>query len=624
MQESLLYKRSNVSVDIRTMNKRNTILLFAGFSCLLYFGYFLWETLRYALFWREQQQLFLFDRFYIVETLFRPGGFSALSGSFLVQFFYSPVLAVVLTLILLGLITLLVWLTVRKMGKLLPVYPLCFLPALFLVLSLYDICYRYEAVTAYLFAVLALFVYSRPRRLDWRLRLILGSSFILILSYAAGSVAVLFSVSIFLYDILMRRDHASFSLLYFLLFLLVGYVSVRVGESGTYTYACSPLYYYEMGETMPYVHCLSWLMLPLCLLIAGIFRLRCGGRRLPVVINLALFALALFLFVGKYREVRDPNLHDSYRYEYLAVNEQWDRLVDETSANLHTGTALNYLNLALAQQGVLAERLFNYPQYGPNSLIFISKDKTPDVKLARILFAMGNMAAAQNVAFNACFTAGGYNPSMLKMILQIDLMRGAYPVALKYIELLEKSMHYSAWAASQRKYLFDDQAVNADPFLGTGRRDFPQEEAFVLSTTPLDDLYRTLDANPADGKAMQYALSYLLLSKDIDRLGSFIRRYYGMPSLSSLPLPVQEALLFCQDYYQTMDEEYALRNGLEERRSLALRLLTDDFLYGHGVAGETMTRFRSFRSAYGKARQDPEALSAYKNTFWYYLLFIRI
>ncbi|WP_289834658.1 DUF6057 family protein, partial [Parabacteroides goldsteinii] len=94
--------------------------------------------------------------------------------------------------------------------------------------------------------------------------------------------------------------------------------------------------------------------------------------------------------------------------------------------------------------------------------------------------------------------------------------------------------------------------------------------------------------------------------------------------LPVLPLPVQEALLFCQDYYRAMDDDYAHRHGLSERRQLALQLLTDDFLHRHGVSGETTARFSAFKAAYGKARQNPEALSAYKNTFWYYLLFIRI
>lgn len=591
----------------------------------LFFGYFFLETLQYALFWREQQQLFLFDRSYMIEILCRPSGLAVLFGSFLVQFFYSPVLAVLLTLILLSLVSLFVWLSVRKMGVPSFIYILCLLPSLFLALSLYDSCCRYEAVIAYLFSVFSLSVYSRLGCLGWQSRLVVGNLFVMVLFYAAGSVAILFSVSIFLYDIWVKRNHASCSLFYPLLSLFIGYVAVCKGMVGTYMYVYSPLCYYEMGESMPFIHYLSWLMLPLCLLAARIFRSVSDGNRLLLAMtSLVLFVSALFFFCNKYREICNPDLHSSYRYEYLAVNEQWDKLVEVASANLHTGTALNYLNLALAQQGVLAEHLFRYPQYGPNSLIFIPKDKTPDVKLARILFAMGNMAAAQNVAFNACFTAGGYNPSMLKMVLQVDLMRGAYPVARKYIELLEKSLHYAEWATARREFLSDDQAVNADPLLGTGRRDFPREEAFVLTGTPLDDLERTLEANPADDKAMQYALAYLLLSKDIDRVGPFVQRYYGSPALSVLPLPLQEALLFCQDYYRTMNDEYALQHGLLERRQFALRLLTDDFLHQYGVAGEITDRFSAFKTAYGKARQNPETLSAYKGTFWYYLLFIRI
>ena len=467
------------------MSKKNIILFLISIFCFLLFGYFLQETLQYALFWREQQQLFLFDKSYIAEILCRPSGLVVLSSSFLVQFFYSPVLAVLLTLALLVLISLFVWLAVRKMEVSSLIYPLCLLPALFLVLSLYDSCCHYETVTAYLFSVFSLFVYSRLGCLGWQSRLVVGNFFVTVLSYAAGSVAILFSVSIFLYDIWVKRNHASCSLFYPLLSLFIGYVAVRKGMVGTYMYVYSPLCYYEMGESMPFIHYLSWLMLPLCLLAARIFRSVSDGHRLLLAMtSLVLFVSALFFFRNKYREICNPDLHDSYRYEYLAVNEQWGKLVEVASANLHTGTALNYLNLALAQQGVLAEHLFRYPQYGPNSLIFIPKDKTPDVKLARILFAMGNMAAAQNVAFNACFTTGGYNPSMLKMILQIDLMRGAYPVAQKYIGLLEKSFRYSRWASAQRKFLSDDQAVEADLLLGTGRRDFPREEAFVLTGPP--------------------------------------------------------------------------------------------------------------------------------------------
>ena len=41
---------------------------------------------------------------------------------------------------------------------------------------------------------------------------------------------------------------------------------------------------------------------------------------------------------------------------------------------------------------------------------------------------------------------------MLQMLVRIELMRGNYLVALKYITLLEKTVHYAGWATAQRRF----------------------------------------------------------------------------------------------------------------------------------------------------------------------------
>ena len=46
---------------------------------------------RFALAFREQQQLFLFDKTYLVSCLFSLGGLATLSGRFVVQFFQDLV-----------------------------------------------------------------------------------------------------------------------------------------------------------------------------------------------------------------------------------------------------------------------------------------------------------------------------------------------------------------------------------------------------------------------------------------------------------------------------------------------------------------------------------------------------
>ena len=81
----------------------------------------------------------------------------------------------------------------------------------------------------------------------------------------------------------------------------------------------------------------------------------------------------------------------------------------------------NYLNLSLAEQGVLLDHLFTYPQYGPQFACLLSRIiNQPMFRLAHLWFAMGNIAAAQNVAFNSLFALNGYNPTMLQMLVRID------------------------------------------------------------------------------------------------------------------------------------------------------------------------------------------------------------
>lgn len=610
------------------MSSRYRNILLGGICVFFFFvlGYHLKETQQYALFYREQQQLFLFDYTYISDILRQPGGLSVLMARFVVQFFYSLWAGAIVTSFLLTLCSLLIWLVIRKIGNDWFLFPVCFVPCLFLAVSLLDNCYHYEGITAYFLMLLFLFVYSLITfRVDKWVRLATGCVLVIALFCAAGAVALLFAVCASMYDCLVRRGNAVLSLLYIALALTVGFVAVQLGLAGLYAYVYTPLGYYETTVAAPFIHYAGWLALPVCLLVAGVvcfFEKR--SRFSQVVIGLMGAVAGFVCFLKNYQDRMKPDLNDLYRYEYYTVNEKWDELLKVSGIHVRNHNDANYLNLSLAQKGELAGHLFRYPQFGPKSLIYIPKDKTPDVRLAHVLFAMGNMGAAQNVAFNASLSLNGYNPTMLKMVLQVDLMRGAYAVARKYIELLEKTWHYSEWATAQRKFLFDDRAVEQDAVLGTGRKDFPDEEAFVLFNSPMDDLYKILDVNPADGKAMQYALSYLLLAKDINHVKEFIDEYYGTPGLKNLPVPAQEALIFYYDYYHTLDENYALQHGMTKEQLLSCQSVDLNYCKDHGVTQETIDRFAIFKAAYGRSRQSADALVAYKNTFWYYLLFAQI
>lgn len=318
---------------------------------------------------------------------------------------------------------------------------------------------------------------------------------------------------------------------------------------------------------------------------------------LPVLLFAAVMALSCTEKTGSF----------ATECEILADAGDWDGLIELSEKKPYDFVAANWCNLALARKGLLVSTLFDRPQKGPQGLIYMPEDHAGDVRLAHVLYAMGNMAAAQNQAFNSLFLDdGSLRPDMLWMLARIELMRGSYGVAEKYLAKLESFRKYRDRARQARVFLWNDEAVLADPELGRGRRDFPKEETFVL-VSPMDDLRRILEANPSDSLAMQYALAYLLLSKDMAAHCEFVSRFYGSPALEILPLPSQEALLFYSEYNTNVNGDSSV---------------DAQWCRDHGVLEETFARFADFQQA--SLKSGGKAPARFRGSFWYYLIYTEI
>ena len=595
---------------------------------LLVLSYYLKTVFLYDFFHREQQQLFLFDGDYLLDLIAQPGGAALCLARFFVQFFYSGVLSAFLTSLLFSLIAFFLIGIIDRLGGEWSLFPLSLYPIGALLLSLLDSCFFYEGVTSYLFVTGGLYLYLSLKQISVRQRVMIGLLLTLFLFVTAGAVASLFACCAFLSDGVMRRDKYFYSFLYLPFALLLGGLAVQAGMIAQWMQSCTVANYYEWTLEMPEYHHLSWVLLLLLPLVVSIYQALSMGKRnfLQIVVSFVLLVGVIRGYQSIQSQRFDPLRSASYQYEYFTVTKQWKALQKEASRQLQHYNGANYLNLALAEQGVLLDHLFTYPQYGPQSLVYIPNNKSSDVRLAHLWFAMGNMAAAQNVAFNSLFALNGYNPTMLQMLVQIELMRGNYPVALKYIVLLEKTIHYADWATAQRRFLFDDEAVSQDPLLGVGRASFPSDDSFVLLASPMDDLYKIVAANPSNTKAVQYALAYLLLAKDFNHIQSFIDAYYGTPALQRLAKPVQEALLFFSDYYHTLEKDYAIQHGISGEQLSAFQQIDWEYCKAHGVESSTFDRFVQFKKGYEQVRQGAphSLLDAFKHTFWYYLLFVEI
>ena len=139
----------------------------------------------FALAYREQQQLFIFDRTYLLGTLLKIGGLSTLIARFIVQFFWNPALAFTLTLLLLALSAYMTWSLVKNSWKDWTSIPLCLIPSILIGVSLSDNSLHYEFLTSILLvqAGLLMFKSTKNRKSLW------GSLLTIILYLTSGPAA---------------------------------------------------------------------------------------------------------------------------------------------------------------------------------------------------------------------------------------------------------------------------------------------------------------------------------------------------------------------------------------------------------------------------------------------------
>ena len=509
----------------------------------------------FALAYREQQQLFIYDKTYLYGTLFKVGGLATLLARFIVQFFWNPKVAVAITLVLTALSAYMLWVAARESRKDWKIIPLCFIPAIFLYASLSDNGLHFDYLTSILLvqAGLILFKHIRSWSLPW------GMLLTVILYFTAGPAAILFAVG----ALILSLDRLKASSL---LFLLVAAICATVAYCST----AVPTF----------------------------------NEALTPSFHLAVLSVIPARSFSKGMEIEQPNL--AYIFEHYADKEDWDGLLEACKKAPWLPRTANYLNMALSWKGELAEHLLDYDQRGADGLVMLTKDSAVDVIQAHIMMAMGNVAASQDVAFNSLVSLQGYCPAMVKINAQVELMRGTYGVADKYISLLEKTVHYRKWAKEHRRFLYDDAAVEADPLLGNGRRNLTAEDAFVMYTNPMAELFPILDANPTDKRALEYGLCYLLLAKDLNSVKHFITDYYSSPDSPALPRIAQEAMVFYSEYSRNMEgvEPFGL-----------------DWCFEHGVEPETVARFEEYKNA---AVAGPVSLKQFKGTYWYYLVHTEI
>lgn len=564
---------------------------------------FLQMCFEYHFYYIEQSQLFLFSEAYIRNKLLLPGGFSMLVAEFLVQFFIRPYVGALVTAVLLTGVGVCTAGIVKRIAPVSGLFILYVLPMLALLFMHFDFNYRVQGTVCYLMMMALLCGYMRIR--NDLFRLVAGCVLVPVLFWLAGSIAVLFAGMVCLFEGLRKTPKWYISLIGVAEVLLLGVGTVYFSLMGEYRWFFGPDLYYHYTLHPKEIIYYSWICLPLVFLVAFFIRNKnsLSGKKwragISCIAQLAMIAAVLWWGMPKYSDAKTLKLK---KLDYFARTEQWDKTIEECKGKLTNFLYMCHLNMALANKGELSDKMFNFDQRGPQGLLVQwNKSENISCMLSDIYFTMGATASSQEMAFEGYVSAmEDGNPRMLKRLVQTNLIYGTYPVAEKYISILEKTYAYRDWAQSQRKYLYNDEVVESDPILGTRRRMLPDRNSLAMIKGLAGDLALFLEKGPANSAALQYLGAMYLLAKDLEGFKALVEKYYGTEFLPVLPVHFQEAVI-------VMSEK------------------EPDYWKRFNVSETIVARFTDYKKQV-LANRNNSAIAgllnrSYGNTYWFYFMF---
>lgn len=543
----------------------------------------------------------------ISALLAQRGGLSELFSQFLTQFFALEKIGALTTALLCCVASCSLWKVMRIFCGSWAIFPLAWLPAVMMGVTLASENSHYSGLASMTLMLVLLGLYIElTLRCSKRLySLVAGIVIAVSLYFLLGSVAMLFAISAATFAIVKDKKRGWLSLVLPLAVALTAFVSISRGDVAGWADAIWGKDYRDYYVETDLLFSLSWIAVPFVIILSRLTAFLSPAKAIwrEIALFAVFTALACWVYADQTKQRTDDDLLTLKEFMHYAINEEWEKITSSDHINPKNLLHLNMVNLALARQGKLLDRLFVYPQVPGRSLMAsLQSFRTVTDIFSKIYYTMGVVSEAQNLAFSTNVGTDYGSPEMMKMIVKTKLITGQYAVAEKFISALEKTTRYADWAASYRKFLYDDVAVEEDSELGLKRRDLPSYNGFGRIYGTFSDVFDVFIAGAADKDNIEYLFAYLLLDKNEAAVRDIVEHDFGTPALPELPERVQEAVM-----------------GYSE--------LDLDYCRAHGVTEKVIKKYNTYKKLFLESRQGnkqaAKQLSNYKDTYWYYLMFTK-
>lgn len=341
----------------------------------------------------------------------------------------------------------------------------------------------------------------------------------------------------------------------------------------------------ELGQVVVEVLCV---LLPVFALIASHV-----PQKVAVPTVTGLMVVATIAFYPRCYESATNRLID---YDYMVRANDWDGILRYSDRhNPDLPLSVSATNLALGMTGQLDSRAFDYFQNGPEGLIpSFSKEPISSWTTGEIFFQLGMVNTAQRFYFEGMEAIPNYNKSAraVRRLSETAIIRGDYPLAEKYLRILENTTFYRKWARRNLELIKDPQAVAAHPLYGTLRKRMIDDD-YLFSEGEVDKTFGQLFIkDPYNSLAKQYLMLYPLLQRDLNRFS----QYMGVIAESDHnynPPVAQQAAAFM-----------AMKNGQTLPQGM--------------VSPVVEQSLRGFAQAW--TSKNPDLIARHRNTLYYYLI----
>jgi len=585
---------------IKPAPKTDVYFFLASFF-ILAFLYFYWFS-DYLLFFQEKQFLFVFSGDFIREYLLKPGGPIELTGKFLTQFYSNTILG---SLILSSVLTLPGYILFRINKRLIPGTNLSLLflliPSCLLLLMQTHYYHMMEYNLGFILVFLHLLLSILAEKKNARFLVIIMFP---LFYYLAGAYAWIYLGIYVIYKLTYEKGMQRF---YSCLFLTVtAIISLVVFWKIIFLEPWEQLFLFPLPFINAPAHEIIFhilppfiILYPLLYKITGFTRIRrLYTRVLTLILCLILFSATIFMVSKLY----NPQTARVIQLEKLVFEERWNETID-LQENFPSRNQIGqyFYNIALSETDQLCDRLFYGEQdFGTSALILPWSNEHLSWG-AYFFYSIGLVNEAHRWAYEE-MVVHGCRPQNIKLLVKTNIVNGDYKMALKYINILKKTIYYKEWAIEYEKLLQDPQSIRLHPDLGPKMKIIPKNNFFIQIDAPQINLALLLDSNPNNRKAFEYEMSWFLLTKNVEAVVNNVKSMKEM-GYTSIPRHIEEAVLL---YYNST------------------KVVPD--LGGLMISFETQARFDQYVSAYLAARQNPATSQGimkqgFSNTYWFYFHF---